>query len=99
MSKVLFEIKYSIYPEKRIDYLQCIDEIKSLIKGDNENRYYVFESEKTPNNFTEIFLVDSEEKLEEIESNYDERTKELISKLFEEYIIDKKVTYTTKFEI
>ncbi|MBS1517626.1 MAG: hypothetical protein JSS91_06030 [Bacteroidetes bacterium] len=99
MPKIIFEINYNIYPEKRDEYLKAIKEIKKNINGSDNNRYSVFESKKLPNNFTEIFHCDSEEELDSIDDNQSDETKELIQSLFEHYIKDSKVVYSTKYEV
>lgn len=99
MPKIIFEINYSIYPEKREAYLETIREIKNNINGSMDSSYSVFESKKNPNNFTEIFHCENEDEIDSIEDNQSEETKELISRLFDEYIQDKKVLYSTKYEV
>ena len=99
MPKIIFEINYNIYPDKRNEYLKAISEIKSSINGSLNNYYSVFESKKNPNNFTEIFHCENEDEIDSIEDNQSDETKELIQKLFEEYITDKKVIYSTKYEV
>ncbi len=99
MSKIIFEINYNIYPEKREEYLHTINELKKNIIGTSNNNYSVYENKKNPNNFTEMFICENEEEFDSIEDNQDEETMELTQKLFEDYIKDKKVSYTTKYEI
>lgn len=99
MSKILFEINYNIYPKKREKYLDCVEELKLIINNDGEEKYFVYEDSKKTNNFSEIYIVASEEELEEIEDNQEERARELTAQLFNDFILDKKVIYTTKKEI
>ncbi|MBM4157356.1 MAG: hypothetical protein FJ216_01080 [Ignavibacteria bacterium] len=99
MQKVLFEINYSIHPEKREEYIDTIIKLKSLINEKFDINYSVFENTKKQNNFSEIFICNSEEELEKFDDTQDDSIREIISELFEKYIKDKKVIYTTKTEI
>lgn len=99
MTKILFEINYNIYPEKREEYLKTIEELKNLIRENSTPNYFVFEDKKNPDNFTELFICESEEEYENIEDFEDERAMELTAKLFSDYIENKKVKYITKHEI
>lgn len=99
MSKIIFEINYNIYPDKREEYLQTIGELKRNIVEISNNNYSVYENKRNSNNFTEMFICESEEEFDAIEDNQDEESMELTQKLFEDFIIDKKVNYTTKYEV
>lgn len=99
MAKILFEINYNIFPEKREEYINTINELKESQKETSNISYSVFESKKTSNNFTEIYICDNEEDLDSLEDNQSEKTMELTQRLFDEFIKDKKVSYTTKYEV
>ncbi|MEO6694408.1 MAG: hypothetical protein ABIY50_05380 [Ignavibacteria bacterium] len=99
MAKIIFEINYNIHPEKRDDYLQTIDDLKRNIRETSGSDYSVYENKKNSNNFTEIFICEGEEQFDEIEDNQSEEAVELTQRLFKEFIKDKKVTYTTMYEI
>lgn len=99
MAKIIFEINYNIHPEKRDEYLQTIGDLKRNIRETSASDYSVYENKKKSNNFTEIFICGSEEELDEIEDNQSEEAVELTQRLFEDFIKDKKVTYTTMYEI
>jgi hypothetical protein len=99
MAKILFEINYNVYPEKREDYLETITELKSLIKEKTNSDYLVMENRKISNNFSELYIFDSEEEFDNMEDNQDEKTSELIEKIFDECVVNKKLNYTTKDEI
>jgi len=99
MAKIIFEINYNIHPEKRDDYLQTIDDLKRNIRETSGSDYSVYENKKNSNNFTEVFICESEEQFDEIEDNQSDEAVELTQRLFEDFIKDKKVTYTTMYEI
>ena len=99
MSKIIFEINYSVYPEKRDDYLESIEELKSLIKENTSSDYLVLENRKISNNFSELYIFDSEEDFDNMEDNQDERTNELIEKIFNLFVVNQKLNYSTKDEI
>lgn len=99
MAKIIFEINYNIYPEKRSDYLNTIGELKQIILSSSIGEYSVFENQKTKNNFSEIFVFENEEKFDAMEDNQSEESMMLTQKLFDDFIVDRKVTYSTKHEI
>jgi len=99
MSKIIFEINYSVFPEKRDEYLETIAELKSLIKEKTNSDYFVMENRKVSNNFSELYIFDSEEEFDNMEDNQDEKTSELIEKIFDEFVVNKKLNYSTKDEI
>ncbi len=99
MAKIIFEINYNIDPKKRKEYLSTISELRKDIHQTSKNNYSVYENKKTPNNFTEMYICESEEEFDEIEDNQSEETIELTQKLFNEFIKDNKVNYSTKYEV
>lgn len=99
MPKIIFEINYNIHPEKREQYLSTINELRKNIKETSSNNYSVFENKKTKNNFTEMYICENEDEFDALEDNQSEDTIELTQKLFNDFIKDKKVSYTTKYEV
>lgn len=99
MAKILFEINYNIDPEKREDYLSTIEDLKRSITETSGNHYSVFENRKSPNNFTELYIYDNEEEFEAMEDNQSDETIRLTQKLFDDFIQDNKVSYSTKYEV
>lgn len=99
MPKILFEINYNIFPEKRAEYINTINDLKESQKETSNISYSVFESKKVSNNFTEMYICENEEDFDSLEDNQSERTMELTQRLFDEYIKDKKVIYSTKYEV
>ena len=99
MSQIIFEINYDVIPEKREEYLSNVKELRELIRGNSGKNYDVYENKRGSNNFSEIYLCESEEEYENLEDNNDENVMELTEKLFTEFITDKKVKYTTRYSI
>lgn len=99
MPKIIFEINYDIKPAKREDYLQLIGTLKNKITSSSNKNFSVYENKKGSNNFSEIYLCESEEEYESIDDNQDESTVEITERLFTEFIKDGKVTYYTKYEL
>lgn len=99
MPKIIFEINYNINPEKRKEYLITIGELKRNITESTNNNYSVFENRKIPNNFTEMYICESEEEFEAIEDNQSDEVIELTQKLFNDFIKNNKVIYSTKYEV
>lgn len=99
MPKIIFEINYNIYPEKREQYLTTINNLKNSMKESSGSTYSVFEDKKHQNNFTEMYICDNEEVFDTLEDNQSEETIELTQKLFNDFIKDNKVNYSTKYEV
>ncbi len=99
MSKILFEIKYKVIPEKREEYLKSIQEMRDIIKSKYPCQYFIFEEKKYPNTFSEVFLCENQEQFDSLEDNQTEDMYNLTNKIHDEYILDKKVTFSTKYEI
>lgn len=99
MSKILFEIKYKIIPDKRDEYLRTIQQMREIIQNNYPCQYFVFEEKKYPNTFAEVFLCENKEQFDSLEDNQTDEVFNLTNKIYDEYILDKKVTYTTKYEI
>lgn len=99
MPKIIFEINYDIKPDKREDYLELIQSLKNKITSSSNKNFSVYENKKGSNNFSEIYLCESEEEYESIDDNQDESTVEITERLFTEFIKDGKCTYYTKYEL
>ncbi len=98
MSKVIFSIRYDIFPERREDYLMVIKELKSLVKGDGLESYSVYEVKGKPNCFEEIYVYQSKEAWENADDLENERIDILMTKI-SDMIKDKSTHYTTLFEV
>lgn len=98
MSRVIFSIRYNIFPEKRNEYLDIIRELKTLVKAEGLESYSVFEQKNKPNNFEEVYIFMSEEAFENFDDNQDERIDILMTKL-SDLIKEQTTQYTTLVEV
>jgi len=98
MSKVIFSIRYHVFPEKREDYLDVVRELKNIVKADGLENYSVFEQKNKPNNFEEMYIFKNKESYENFEDNTDERIDILMTKL-SDMIKEQSTQYTTLFEV
>lgn len=98
MSKVIFSIRYNVFPEKREEYLDVVRELKNIVKADGLENYSVFEMKNKPNNFEEIYIFKNKESYENFEDNTDERIDILMTKL-SDMIKEQSTHYTTLFEV
>ncbi|PKL83468.1 MAG: hypothetical protein CVV24_04980 [Ignavibacteriae bacterium HGW-Ignavibacteriae-3] len=98
MSKVIFSIRYNVFPEKREEYLDVVRELKNLAKADGLESYSVFEQKNKANNFEEIYIFKNKESYEHFEENTDERIDILMTKL-SDMIKEQSTQYTTLFEV
>ncbi|HOI29538.1 MAG TPA: antibiotic biosynthesis monooxygenase [Melioribacteraceae bacterium] len=98
MSRVIFSIRYHVFPERRQEYLDVIRELKNIIKADGLESYSVYEQKNKPNNFEEIYLFKSEEAFENFDDNQDERIDILMTKL-SDMIKEQTTQYTTSLEV
>lgn len=98
MGKVIFSIKYGIQPEKRSEYLGVIRELKSLVKADGLESYSVYEEKNKQNNFSEVYIFNSEEAYEKFDDIENERIDILMSKL-SDMIMQQTTHYSTMFEV
>ena len=99
MSKIIFLINYDILPDKREEYLLTMKELKDHLLNNSHKNYIVVEDKNKKNNFTEMYICENEEEYESLENETDDKTFELTNKLFTEYILEKKVKYSTFYEI
>ncbi|MBX3007441.1 MAG: hypothetical protein KF816_05355 [Melioribacteraceae bacterium] len=98
MSKVIFSIRYNIFPEKREEYLDVVRELKNLVKSEGLENYSVYEQKNKPNSFEEIYIFKNNESYETFEDNTDERIDLLMTKL-SDLIKEQTTQYTTLFEV
>ncbi|MBI5731059.1 MAG: hypothetical protein HY963_07975 [Ignavibacteriales bacterium] len=98
MSKVIFSIRYNIFPEKREEYLDVVRELKNIVKAEGLETYSVFEQKNKANNFEEVYIFKSQEAYENFEDNTDERIDILMTKL-SDMIKEQTTQYTTLFEV
>ena len=98
MSKVLFSISYDIIPNKRVEYLDVVRELKSIIKSEGLESYSVFEQKSKENSFKELYIYESQESWEEADESQNERVDILMTKL-SDLIKEKTTHYSTLFEV
>lgn len=98
MGKVIFSILYAIKPEKRDDFIALSKEMKEHIADTRKKNYAIYELKGKPNSFTEIFVCNRREEFDQLEDDQDEKTEQLVKRL-ENYLVDKKMKYTTYFEV
>lgn len=97
MPRVLFTISYTIKAEQRNNYLTLIAEIKSHVINVGKNNYTVFEVKGKKNQFTEVYIFNSEEEFDTLDDSQDPHTQELLSRL--EPFVDGTMKYTTALEV
>ncbi|MBK8945775.1 MAG: hypothetical protein IPM32_10980 [Ignavibacteriae bacterium] len=98
MGKVIFSISYDIIPEKRVEYLGIVRELKSIIKSEGLESYSVFEQKSKENSFQEIYVYKSQQAWEDSDESENERVDILMTKL-SDLIKEKSTQYSTLFEI
>lgn len=98
MGKVIFSIRYHIFPERREEYLDVVRELKNLVKADGLENYSVFEQKSKANNFEEVYIFNSKEAFENFDDNQDERIDILMTKL-SDMIKEQTTQYTTLLEV
>ena len=98
MSKVIFSIRYNIFPEKREEYKDVVRELKNLVKAEGLESYSVFEQKNKPNSFEEVYIFRNAEAYENFEDSTDERIDILMTKL-SDMIKEQTTQYTTLFEV
>ncbi len=98
MSKVIFSIRYNIFPERREEYLDVVRELKNIVKAEGLESYSVFEQKNKQNSFEEIYVFKNKESYESFEDSTDERVDILMTKL-SDMIKEQSTQYTTLFEV
>jgi hypothetical protein len=98
MSKVIFSISYSVYPDKIDKYLKKISYLKDLLSEENY-QYSVYRDKKNPYEFEEIYVFDSEEDFEEFDDSANEEASAIIFEIANNYVVDKKQNYKTLIEV
>ncbi len=98
MPRVILTITYDIDPEKREGYLVLMKELKDHFVNELHKNYSVYEVKGKKNTFTEMFVCESLEEYENLEENQDEKTQDLVTRLFDEFVMSGKAKYTTLIE-
>ncbi|GAB6283713.1 MAG: hypothetical protein STSR0008_25060 [Ignavibacterium sp.] len=102
MSKVIFTVEYEIPEQNKKEYLNSIQELKSLIKYDGLLDYSIYEVKGKQSNknslYQEIFIFNSKESYDNYDDPEDERITLLINKI-ENLKVNNSTKYHTLFEI
>lgn len=99
MSKVIFEIKYAVREEKKEEYFSVIANLKDLISNHLNIQYLVLRNKKTDNTFFELFIFDNEEQFDAFEDNQSEEIKGIMNRLYDEFIENGSISYSTRYEL
>ncbi len=98
MGKVIFSISYDILPEKRIEYLDIVRELKNIIKSEGLESYTVYEQKSKSNSFQEVYVYKSQQAWEDSDEVENERVDILMTKL-SDLVKEKSTQYSTLFEV
>ncbi|MCB0745013.1 MAG: hypothetical protein H6613_01510 [Ignavibacteriales bacterium] len=98
MGRVIFSVNYDIIPEKRVEYLDIVRELKNIVKSDGLESYSVYEQKSKENSFQEIYVYKTEQAWEDSDEIENERVDILMTKL-SDLIKDKSTHYSTLFEV
>lgn len=98
MPRVIFSITYPIHEDKRADYLETIQALRTYLTAEKGKDYSVFESMTQPNTFNEVYICRTMEEYEALEDDADEVTDQLINRIVEEFVRD-KAEYRTLIEL
>jgi hypothetical protein len=98
MGKVIFSISYDIVPEKRVEYLDIVRELKNIIKSEGLESYTVYEQKSKENSFQEIYVYKTQQAWEDSDEVDNERVDILMTKL-SDLIKEKSTQYSTLFEV
>ncbi|MEE9288803.1 MAG: hypothetical protein V3U69_04350 [Bacteroidota bacterium] len=99
MPRVVLTIAYEVHPEKREDFLVLAKEMREHFIGALHKNYSVFEVKGKKHAFTEVFVCESLEEYENLEENQDDRTQELVTRLFDDFVKAGTARYVTLVEL
>jgi len=99
MNRILFQINYDVYPEKRDEYVSAIKDLEKHLKDSKNQNYIVVEDKTRKNNFTEIFIFNNEAEFEALEDEMDDTVQSLTTKIMTDYAVDGKTKYSTFYEL
>lgn len=91
MAKVLLQINYEVRPEKREEYLNLINELKSGYEASKIAVLEIFEVQGSPNDFMEIYTYENEEAFQKAD---DSAFDETVVKINDCLVPDKLRSYT-----
>lgn len=99
MSRILFQINYDVFPEKREEYIQTIKELENYMKSHTDHNYMVVEDKNRSNSFTEVYILKDEAEFDGLEDEMDDTIYSLTTKILSQYVVDGKTRYSTFYEL
>ena len=99
MNRILFQINYDVYPDKREEFLADIKTLESYMNSHTGHNYMVVEDKTKKNCFTEVYILKDEAEFEGLEDEMDDTVYGLTTKILSEYVVDGKTRYSTLYEI
>jgi hypothetical protein len=99
MNRILFQINYDVYPEKRDAYISTMKELENYLKNNRNHNYIVVEDKTRRNNFTEIYICNDEAEFEKLEDEMDDTIYDLTTKILKDYVVNGKTKYSTFYEL
>jgi L-rhamnose mutarotase len=98
MPRVILNISYDVYPEKREEYLILVKELKDHLFSVGQDNYSVFEQKGKKDHFSEVYIFDSMDSFDHFEDDEDGKTEGLFERLVGEFVKDGKMKYVTLLE-
>mgnify|MGYP003500564888 CR=1 FL=1 len=99
MNRILFQINYDVYPEKREEFLADVKELGNYMRSHTGHNYMVVEDKIKKNCFTEVYILKDEAEFEGLEDEMDDTVYGLTTKILSQYVVDGKTRYSTFYEI
>lgn len=97
MARIIFTTSYQVHPALRSSYLSLADDMKKYFLDQKNIDFSVYEQQGKENNFSEVFIFETEEEFESYEDGKDEQWLQLEHRL-EEYVLDSKMQYSVLVE-
>ena len=99
MNRILFQINYDVYPEKRDEFLADIKELENYMKSHTGHNYMVVEDKTKKNCFTEVYILKDEAEFEGLEDEMDDTMYGLTTRILKDFVVGGKTKYSTLFEL
>ncbi|KXK54961.1 MAG: hypothetical protein UZ05_CHB002000760 [Chlorobi bacterium OLB5] len=99
MNRILFQINYDVFPDKREEYIQTIKELESYMRSHTDHNYMVVEDKNKTNSFTEVYILKDEAEFDGMEDEMDDTIYSLTTKILSQYVVDGKTRYSTFYEV
>ncbi len=99
MGKVVLLVNVELTPEKREEYVQVTNQLRTRFDANPSIQYSAFEiqGKDAKNHFTEMFTFDSMESYDAFDDDDDEATKDLFAKITD--LSSRAPKYTTLIEV